>query len=147
MTLTEAIESITLLEGYVYHRLRATDHNGMVKCFTFWFESGVQMRDYEVRMLVKDEGLPTEEAHIYETAHLPNQPASFRDAVNTKIADFQISNPAYEKAYIQSCSEAREIAMIKAYEVTGSNVEEKTVVAYKKNGNIVLRILTTPLDV
>ena len=126
MTLTEAIESITLLEGYVYHRLRATDHNGMVKCFTFWFESGVQMRDYEVRMLVKDEGLPTEEA---------------------KIADLQISNPAYEKAYIQSCSEAREIAMIKAYEVTGSNVEEKAVVAYKKNGNIVLRILTTPLEV
>lgn len=72
-TLNQLINGIQSTEGYLYARLRATDHQGIVKCYTAWFQRyDDRVRDFEVRILVLNEGEGNEEAYLYTFDHITN---------------------------------------------------------------------------
>ncbi len=143
MNLNEAIDQVKAIDGYVYHRLRAEDHYGMVQCYTFWFARGDGLRDYEVRFLVADKDTPEESAWIYSTKHIHVAETPFRDTVIQKIPLFQNTNPEYEKIIIISLSERDEVAELHAYKYDSvTELSEKlSLVVFKKDDVLVVRKL------
>ena len=70
-TLQQVIVAVQANEGFVYACLRATDHQGMVKCYTAWFQRyDNRVRNFEVRILVLNEGQPGEAAYLYTVDHV-----------------------------------------------------------------------------
>jgi len=143
MKLNEIIDQIKTLEGYVYHRLRATDHLEMVQCYTFWFKKNGEMRDHEVRFLVVDKDTPEEEAWVYSTKHLHPGESPFKDEIALKIPLFQAANPDYEKILIASVKEADEVAELRAYKYDSETdtSERLELVAFRKDGTLTVRKL------
>ena len=141
MILADRIAEITSLEGYQYHRARATDHQGHVQAFTFWFGIQGKLSPYEVRFLVVDEGLPTEWSLCYGYSQIPQPVVTYRSIVEPALANFISNNESYEKGWIVSCDEVNEIAIIGAYEVNNGVATGKTAVVYKVDGNLTVRLL------
>ena len=143
MNLIGRIAEVQSLTGYVYHRARATDHQGYVQCYTFWFEHPVTgaLAPYEVRFLVVNLGEQNEVARCYGVSHIPQPVTTYRSVVATALNSFIANNASYEKGWISACDEANEIAIIKAYEVNAGVATEKTAVVYKVDGNLTVRLL------
>lgn len=141
MNLNNVLNQIVNFEGYIYHRLRAVDHNGLVKCYTFWLQRNGELKDYEVRILVIGEGAPEEEAHVYSTKHI-NPSTAFRSLLESKIVEFQASNPAYEKVIVQSVNEPEEFARVQVfkYDSVAKQSTELSVIAFNMDGEVTLRI-------
>jgi len=144
MKLDELIDQIKTLEGYRYHRLRATDHQEMVQCYTFWFKKDGEMRDHEVRFLVVDKDTPEEEAWVYSMKHLQPEASPFKTEIIQKIPLFQEANPEYEKILIISVREADEIAELRAYKYDSeANTSERLeLVVFRKDDVLTVRKLS-----
>ena len=141
MKLAERIAEITSLEGYQYHRARATDHQEHVQAYTFWFGIQGKLAPYEVRFLVVDKGLPSEWSLCYGSSQIPQPIVTFRSVVEPALATFISNNGNYEKGWIVSCDEVNEIAIINAYEIANGVATGKTAVVYKVDGNLTVRLL------
>ncbi len=143
MKLSEIIDQIKAMDGYKYHRLRATDHKDMVKCYTFWFAKNGEMRDHEVRFLVINEGEAEEIAWVYSTKHVEPAISAFRDAITEKIPLFRGNNPEYEKIIIDSVKEADEVAELTVYkyDATADASEKLKMVVFKKADVLTIRKL------
>lgn len=131
------------MDGYIHHRLRATDHAGQVKCYTYWFRRNGEIRDNEVRILVVDEGQPTETAHIYDTRHLLKPQSVAYAAVEAELPAFLAANPAIHRAVINSVDEEKELAHISTYSYDSSNdtVVEGRAIAFRRAGAIHIKVL------
>ena len=143
MKLNEVIEQIKAFDGYKHHRLRATDHSGLVQCYTFWFERNNDVKNYEIRFLVINKDTVEEEAWVYSTKHIQVKPTPFEDEVRQKIPQFQSSNPEYEKITITFINEADEIAELCAYKYDVQTTTSKKIelVIFKKDGELIARKL------
>jgi len=114
MNLDEAIDQVKSIEGYQHHRERATDHSGTVKCYTFWFEKNDEMRDYEVRFLVIDEGEPGEAALVYSTKHIQPE-TELKEAMIVAIDQYRVSHPELEYYEITNVNEWSKLGRVTAY--------------------------------
>jgi len=141
MKLAERIAEVTSLEGYQYHRARATDHQEHVQAYTFWFGIQGKLAPYEVRFLVVDKGLPSEWSLCYGSSHIPQPKVTYKSVVDTALVSFIANTEAYEKGWVVSCDEVNEIAIIGAYEIANGVATGKTAVVYKVDGNLTVRLL------
>ncbi len=114
MNLNEAIDQVKTIDGYQYHRSRATDHEGTVKCYTFWFEKNGVISDYEVRFLVIDEGELGERALVYSTKHIQPE-TEFKEAMIAVIDQYQASHPELEYYEIINVNERNKFGRVTVY--------------------------------
>jgi hypothetical protein len=142
MNLKETLSQLAALDGYVYHRLRATDHAGEVKCYTFWFQKNGEIKDYEVRILVIDEGGPDESAHVYSTAHIMSA-TPFRDEIEAAIPTYLAAHSEIDRVMIDTVDEPNKIAMVDLYKYMSASdtVKEERGIVYKKAGSLVIKML------
>ena len=111
-----AINKVKAIPGFVTYRKRAEDHNGMVQCYTFWFDKNSILKDYEVRFLVQQAGTTNEEARCYGTQHIV-QDTSFRDSVAVALTSYIAAHNEYMGGSITSCNERDKIALVSAFKV------------------------------
>lgn len=147
MTLMELLADLRAISGYIHDRKRADEHGGLVKCYTFWMQRDSDFpndfKNYEVRILVLNEGEPEEEAKEYSRRHILPISHAFRDALLAKISEFTGSHPEYEKFVIDSLNEDWEIALGRAYKKINAASQEINWVGFIKEGGteVKLRIL------
>lgn len=140
MKLSELLTQIKNQQGYVYHRLLTEDRN--VKTFSIWVTRNNFMQEFRLRVLVLDEGQPSENVVTYG-AELADIQGSFRAEVESKIPAYLTAHPEIEKIVLVSVNEYREIASLDAYEYDA--VTNKTTIAnkivYRKDSGLVVRTL------
>ena len=142
MNLKQAIEQVKEIPGFVTFRKRAEDHNGMVQCFTFWFERDGVLKDYEVRFLVQFLGDPQKEkAQCYGTQHIV-QATPFRDEVASALSKFTASHSEYIAGAIVNSNEAAEMAVVSAFKVDSQDLAQQVqAVVCRRDGKLAMKWL------
>lgn len=142
VTLSQIINQIEGLDGYVYHFLRYKDPNDLTQYYRVFIETDNYVKGHEVRILVINEGEGNEAAYIYEIPEEidPRVPGTFKTLLNTTIDTYQTANPKLEYYEINNLDEVKNVARITGYFLNAEDkLEVKVFISFMLGENIKFR--------
>lgn len=121
-------------------------YDGMERRYLFWMKVDGNLSTIHGRILVKDSGLPAEDAQFYNPQIVDIPSTAFRTLVEANIPTYLAAHLEIEKWQYRQIDETGEWAKIKIWENDGAdNIEEKLLFVYKDNGGLTARPLTVEL--
>jgi len=141
--LATLLNTLTQKSGYLHHQLDSEQFGGTEKTYRFWMQWSNVINRRTVKILVKDEGEPTEEATMFHPTMLDEPSSTFQSAIDAALPTWLSNHTEVEHIRQDSIDEINEIAnyTIWVYVSGNDNVIIKNLVVYKIDTSLTVREL------
>lgn len=140
-SLSELIDQLKNIEGYVYHFLRYKDVQDKTHHYKFFIEKENILKCYQVRILVVNEGEENEVVYLYEIPRcIDIRPkGDFETLLLSTIETYQTNDPTLEYYEVNSVDEIDNKARATGYFLEDGVLVRKEFLSYMYDGNIKFR--------